>query len=115
MARASTILCRTDEIAEGTARGFPLASREPRKVIVVRSAGYFNGWLDACPHYASGTPMAWRSDAYLNGDGTHIACHAHGALFDIASGRCVAGPCLGKSLTPVPLAVTDEGFITTQI
>jgi nitrite reductase/ring-hydroxylating ferredoxin subunit len=70
-----------------------------------------HGYLDTCPHYAGGTPMAWRSDAYLNGAGTHLACHSHGALFEIDTGVCVLGPCLGQRLRAVQLNVTQQGRI----
>ncbi len=104
---AGAVLCRDDEIAEGDARGFLPHPGAPRRVIVTRRAGVVRGWLDNCPHYDGGSPMAWRRDAYLDGSGTYLACHAHGALFDIDSGACVIGPCLGRSLTPVTLRVAD--------
>ena len=47
----------------------------------------------------------------LNGAGSHIACHAHGAWFEIDTGACVQGPCLGKRLTRVPLVVDDAGAV----
>jgi nitrite reductase/ring-hydroxylating ferredoxin subunit len=104
-------LCHRDDVPEGHARGFPFGAGARRKVIVVRKDGRLHGWLDACPHYEGGTPMAWRSDAYLNGEGTHLACHSHGALFEIETGRCVLGPCLGQRLTRVELAETDRGEV----
>lgn len=102
---AGTILCLAADVPEGQARGLELLANAPCKVIVVRRDGRFHGWLDSCPHYPGGTPMAWRRDAYLDGSGSYLSCHAHGALFDVASGECLIGPCLGKALTAVPLAV----------
>jgi nitrite reductase/ring-hydroxylating ferredoxin subunit len=55
--------------------------------------------------------MAWRKDAYLNGDRSRIVCSAHGAQFDIETGVCTLGPCLGQSLTSVLLEVDDSGAI----
>ena len=107
-------LCRLDDIAEGQARGFALPGQR-HKAIVLRRGGRLIGWLDACPHYDGGTPMAWRSDAYLNGEGTHLACHSHGALFDMASGECVLGPCLGQRLTRVPLTITAAGDVLAAV
>ncbi|RAX41159.1 Rieske (2Fe-2S) protein [Rhizobium tropici] len=104
-------LCRTEDIGEGKARGFGPVGGYRRKIIVLRKEGRLHAWLDACPHYPQGTPMAWRSNAYLNGDGTHIACHSHGALFDMETGECVLGPCLGQGLTRVELTVTEEGEV----
>lgn len=55
--------------------------------------------------------MAWRKDAYLSGDRRHVVCSAHGAHFDIASGLCTLGPCVGESLTPVALSHSaDRGL-----
>jgi nitrite reductase/ring-hydroxylating ferredoxin subunit len=55
--------------------------------------------------------MAWRKDAYLDGTGQHIVCAAHGAQFDIATGLCTLGPCLGESLTPLPLLIHHNGEV----
>jgi len=104
-------LCRTEDIGEGEARGFGPVGGYRRRIIVLCKEGRLHAWLDACPHYPQGTPMAWRSNAYLNGDGTHIACHSHGALFDIETGECVLGPCLGQGLTRVALTVNEEGEV----
>lgn len=38
-------------------------------------------------------------------------CAAHGALFDIPTGRCTLGPCLGDALTPVPLTLQANGEV----
>lgn len=105
-------LCHRDDVPDGTARGFLPLPDAPRKIIVVgRGAGHV-AYVDNCPHYTGGTPMAWRTDAYLNGDRTHLACHAHGALFDIDTGACVSGPCLGRKLTRVPLTEDDAGYLS---
>lgn len=103
-------LCRIDDLAEGQARGFSVPGQK-RKVIVVRREGRIRAYLDSCPHYAGGTPMAWKTDAYLNGEGTHLACHSHGALFDVETGECILGPCLGRSLTRVPLRISGSGDV----
>lgn len=104
-------LCHLDDIVDGTARGFAATEHARRTIILVRRGAQVFAYVDACPHYAGGTPMAWKKDAYLSGDGQHIACHAHGALFDIATGACVSGPCLGKRLTRVAVQVDPDGRI----
>ena len=103
---ASVFLCREDALAEGQSRGFDPWREGRDTVLLVRHGGAVYGWLDACPHHG-GTPMAWRKDAYLNRDHSRIVCAAHGAQFDIASGACTLGPCLGQSLTPAALVFTQ--------
>ncbi|MCH8467581.1 MAG: Rieske 2Fe-2S domain-containing protein [Roseinatronobacter sp.] len=105
-----TPLAPLDDLPDGEARGFEVPGLRC-KVIVVRKGGRVFGWRDLCPHYAGGTPMAWKRDAYLNGARDHIACHAHGALFDIETGACMQGPCLGKRLTRVPLEIGTDGVV----
>jgi nitrite reductase/ring-hydroxylating ferredoxin subunit len=107
-------LCSIAEVHDGQARGFVVRGLG-RKVVVVRKGGRVFGYLDSCPHYEGGTPMAWRTDRYLNGEGTHLTCHSHGALFDIETGECVLGPCLGQSLTMVPVRVSASGEIELQL
>lgn len=101
-------LGRADTLAEGEARGFDPGRRGRDTLFVVRSGGALRGWLDRCPHEDE-TPLPYRRHAYLNAARTRIVCFAHGAQFDVATGECVSGPCLGESLTPVPLSVTTGG------
>jgi nitrite reductase/ring-hydroxylating ferredoxin subunit len=103
-------LCRLDELPDGGARGFKRHGGGRDTLFVVRRGERLNAYLNACPH-VDGAPMAWRRDAYLNGDGSRIVCAAHGAQFDIDNGQCTLGPCLGQSLTPVPLDVDAEGGV----
>ena len=103
-------LCQMSDIRDGEARGFAMPGFA-RKIVVVRKAGRLFAYLDSCPHYDGGTPMAWRADRYLNGEGTHLACHSHGALFEIETGECVLGPCLGQRLQKVPVRSTPLGDV----
>jgi nitrite reductase/ring-hydroxylating ferredoxin subunit len=107
---AAVFLCRDDELAERESRGFDPWNDGHDTVLLVRHGGEVYGWRDACPHHG-GTPMAWRKDAYLNYERNRIVCAAHGAQFDIESGACVLGPCLGQSLQRVELIMTAERHI----
>lgn len=108
MAPVGLYLCHVDDLPDGGAQGFDPWGRGRDTLFLVRRQGQVWGYLDACPHLG-GTPMPWRKDAYLSGDGQHIVCHAHGARFDIPTGRCVLGPCLGQALTPVALNLDQHG------
>ncbi len=105
-----TLLCTLEALPDGGARGFDPAHSGQDSVILVRRGARVYGWKDACPHYGA-TPMAWRKDAYLSADGRHLVCHSHGAEFDVETGRCTQGPCLGQALTPVALHQRADGEI----
>ena len=57
-------------------------------------------WRNACPH--TGGPLAQPGTLPLSRDGRHLVCQTHGALFRIEDGLCIAGPCAGTRLSPVP-------------
>ncbi|MBK6864632.1 MAG: Rieske (2Fe-2S) protein [Ideonella sp.] len=106
-------LCHLDELRDGAARGFDPRRTGQDTLLVVRRGDRLHGYADACPH--QGTPMAWRKDAYLDAAGERIVCAAHGAQFEIDSGLCTLGPCLGALLKPVPLAVRENGEVHIAI
>lgn len=104
-------LCHSSDIPEGESRGFDIEGNGQDSLFIVRVKGKLYGWQNACPHI-DGAPMAWRKDAYLNGKKTHIACHAHGALFELETGVCIQGPCLGKRLQAVEIIEHESGQVT---
>ena len=107
MDEPAVFLCRLDDLPDGGSRGFDPWREGQDSVLLVRQGECVHGWRDACPHHG-GTPMAWRKDAYLNAAGDRIVCAAHGAQFDIETGACTLGPCLGQSLQAVELIVTKH-------
>jgi nitrite reductase/ring-hydroxylating ferredoxin subunit len=109
MSELQRVLCRLTDIADGQAKGFDPLQTGRDSVFVVRRGDRVFVYRDWCPHL--GTPMAWRRDAYLNAARDRIVCAAHGALFDIATGICELGPCLGESLQRVQHRVDDRGRI----
>lgn len=102
-------LCSFDELADGRSRGFDPQGAGRDTLFVVRRGRALFAYANACPHH--GTPMAWKKDAYLDAAGERIVCFAHGAQFEIETGRCTLGPCLGQALTPLPLAVHEDGGV----
>jgi len=103
------VVCRLSELDGGGARGFTIGGAAwPLRGLVVRVGDRVYGYLNRCPH--AGHPLDLRPQQFLTPDGTLILCSSHGALFEKASGYCVAGPCAGRSLSPVPLQVRC-GFV----
>jgi nitrite reductase/ring-hydroxylating ferredoxin subunit len=97
-------LCALDDIPDGGARGLLREGLDDR-LCVVRQGDEVFVWLNDCPH--EHRPMEYRQDQFLSGDRGHIVCYAHSAHFDIRSGRCFAGPCLGEHLVKVPARIRD--------
>ncbi|MDX1574689.1 MAG: Rieske 2Fe-2S domain-containing protein [Kiloniellales bacterium] len=111
--QAGQVLCRLDEIPDGTAKGFELDGSpdggEPLEILVVREGDRAFAYVNVCPH--TGSPLDWQPDDFMSEDGCNIMCHTHGALFEVADGFCVAGPCAGDSLTAVKVALDASGNV----
>jgi nitrite reductase/ring-hydroxylating ferredoxin subunit len=101
----------TSQIAPDMARNYVLQIGEAYfHGFIVHKDGRFYGYVDRCPH--AGLPLAQELDDYLTPQADLISCGWHGALFQIASGRCIGGPCAGAALTPWPVTVKDDQLVT---
>ncbi len=115
-AGAGRVLCRLDDIEDGQAKGFTLGQGpeagqglEAREIFVVREGARAFGYVNSCPHL--GTPLDWQGDRFIALESGLIMCATHGALFQIADGFCVDGPCVGENLEPAPVVIDDDGRV----
>ena len=108
-AARGTELCRLDDLPDPGGRGFRVGSG--KALFVIRQGGRVFGYLNACPH--QGLALDWKPDVFLAVDKRHIQCANHGARFEIETGKCIAGPCVGGRLTPIRLRIAD-GAVTLE-
>lgn len=81
----------------------------PFNGFVVRKGEQVFAYQNYCVHV--GHPLNWMPDGFLTKDRSNIICASHGALYEIESGLCVAGPCRGKTLHPVDVRVENGDII----
>ena len=74
---------------------------EGRQLFALRVDNQIPAYWNICPHM--GIPLNWIPNRFLDFDKALIQCSSHGALFNIETGDCIAGPCNGDSLTAVKL------------
>ena len=79
--------------------------------MAIRRGETVEAYVNSCPH--TGAPLDWREGRFLNADGTHILCANHGALFRIDDGVCVSGPCAGRVLQKIAVAV-NQGSVCAR-
>jgi nitrite reductase/ring-hydroxylating ferredoxin subunit len=97
-------VCRLEELADRDALGFPLdGTGEAHTAFVVRKGTTLVAYRNVCPH--AGNPLHWKPHAFLSKQRDLILCSVHGAIFDIETGRCIGGPCPGRSLAPLRVTV----------
>ena len=99
-------LCRDEELLEGQARGFDPWQEGRDTIIALRWQGQLRVYRNSCPHWQ--VPMQYRKDRFMSGDGRHIVCFAHGALFQPDDGLCVLGPCVGQALQRLDVRLSEN-------
>ncbi|MFK8031893.1 MAG: Rieske (2Fe-2S) protein [Gammaproteobacteria bacterium] len=106
-------LCALHELPDGEARGFDPFQTGRDVLFVVRRGKKVTAFLNRCPH--QGASLPYRKNAYLNAGRSRIVCSAHGALFDIDTGKCLKGAALGHSLDPVDVVITHEDKVVAHL
>ena len=105
-------LCETNEIQDPGSRGFEIEQNgENINLFVVHKDGEFFGFINSCPH--TGVNLDWQENQFLDLESTFIQCSTHDALFEISSGECISGPCIGDALSPVILTITNNTLFAT--
>ncbi|MBY0330635.1 MAG: Rieske 2Fe-2S domain-containing protein [Acetobacteraceae bacterium] len=106
---AERVLCREEDIAEGTARGFAAAPGGFTGLFAVKKEGRIHVYVNSCPHV--GLPLDMMPHRFLDAKRQTIICSAHGARFRIADGICVTGPCIGEALEAVPHRIVEGQIV----
>lgn len=105
-----SVLCRLAELQDPGSRGVTVEQGgRLHEVFVVRRGKRVFCYLNSCPH--TGSPLDWMPDQFLSLDKRHVQCATHAALFRIEDGLCIAGPCSGDALVPVPVVVEGDRVI----
>ncbi len=103
---------RLDDLEDPGCREFSIGDGDwPFKGFVVRKGDNVYAYQNYCVHV--GHPLNWMPDGFLTRDRSAIICASHGAMYEIDTGLCVAGPCKGKSLREVPVEVRDGVIFAT--
>ncbi len=102
-------LCALTDLADGDAIGIddPNDPWAPG-TIVVRQGDRAFAYVNDCPH--AHLPLDVIEGRFLTRERSALLCANHGARFRIEDGACLAGPCRGARLTPVPIVI-EKGEI----
>ena len=104
-----TKVCDIKEIMENECINIKIAKGKKQKsIFAVKKNGGFFVYLNSCPHI--GTPLNLIPNKFLSHNDNHIICSTHGALFEIETGFCIAGPCINKSLIKIPAAIKNNAL-----
>lgn len=107
------VLCALRDLDDPGSRSFSVGEGDwPVRGFVVRRGGEVFAYINRCPH--AGHPLNLRPDRFLTADGSLILCNSHGAMFEIDTGLCVAGPCPGQRLRRVSVRIENEQVVLDE-
>ncbi len=98
------LIAKAEDLPPGGVKKFWLICRTHRvDAFLVNHQGKFYAYVNRCRHMA--TPLDFLRGQFLSEDRRHLMCYTHGALYEPATGMCIAGPCKGESLFSLPVHV----------
>jgi nitrite reductase/ring-hydroxylating ferredoxin subunit len=101
------IVCESRALVEGS-QGVRFTVRRAHTTapaFAVRHGGVAYAYLNRCAHRS--VELDWEPGRFFDAEKRWLICATHGALYDPASGSCIAGPCRGGALRPVPVTEVD--------
>jgi nitrite reductase/ring-hydroxylating ferredoxin subunit len=99
-------LCALDEIPDGG--GIEAAAA----ILVLRRGDAAWAYRNVCPHFS--IPLNYEPNTFWAYGGELVMCAHHSAMFRFEDGLCVDGPCLGASLTPIPIQIEDGNIYINE-
>lgn len=105
-AKADVAVGPLEEIPDPGCREFEIGGGEwPIAGFVVRQGRQVFAYRNYCMH--AGHRLNFKPHSFLTRDGENIICASHGAVYDIPTGTCTGGPCVGAQLRALEAEVRD--------
>lgn len=96
-------VCSLPELKSARTLGYTVNDLD---LFVVYHDSKVHAYKNSCPHI--GMNLEFSENKFLDSENAYIQCSMHGALFEIDTGRCIHGPCLKQSLSPLEVAVENN-------
>lgn len=78
---------------------------EKSPAFAVRYEGRVHAYINRCPHVP--TELDWEAGRFFDPSGLLLICSNHGAVFLPHDGKCIGGPCNGRSLYALTVEERD--------
>jgi len=105
-----TILCALADIPDKGAKEVVFGEGyDSFRVLLLHSAGGVRAYRNRCAHVH--IPLNYEPDLFHVLDDDVLMCAHHGAMYSIADGFCLDGPCEGAGLMPVPVTVRGDAVV----
>lgn len=103
-------VCAAAQLAENRTAKFRFGrGNAAGEGFVIRRGGRLYAYRNRCRHIPM--TMDWVENRFLSRDGCWIQCATHGALYEIETGLCVAGPPAGERLEALEVVVEGDTIV----
>jgi len=111
MAVNERVIGASNELIEaGPGLRFSIARGERTlPAFAIRFGGRVHAYVNECRHEAS--ELDWEEGEFFDTAKLYLVCASHGALYEPATGVCVAGPCRGARLAKVEVCERDGDIL----
>ncbi len=103
---SASLIHRSDLPQVGIVAVEAVIDGEKESIIVHCAPDRIVAWLNVCPH--QGRRLDYVPGKFLIDKG-RLVCAAHGAVFRLGDGECIAGPCRGASLRELAVQLKENG------
>ena len=79
--------------------------REQKGMLIFWEGNYF-AFQNLCPHWS--IPLDTHGNEIWHSGSSSLICQTHGAAFDVESGICESGPCLGERLNKLSVEIQED-------
>ena len=95
---------------ESTAKSFSAKIKgKIFKGFIVLKEGKFYAYQNLCRHLP--VTLDLDDDDFFTHDKRHLQCQMHGAMYEVETGLCIAGPCLGARLLGLQLEEEETRLV----
>lgn len=106
---AGTRLCAAADVPDGQGKEIVFGEgKDCFRVVVLRLGERLFAFHNCCPHFS--IPLNYEPDRFHVFGDDLLMCAHHTAIYRIEDGVCIDGPCVGASLTAIPVR-EDEGEV----
>lgn len=106
-------ICRIDSLQDPGTWNVVLGEGEEKlDIVIVQTKGARHAYINSCPHQF--IPLETFPNHFMTEDKNYLVCSGHGARFELATGACYSGPCLGKGLDPLAIIEKDGAIYLNE-
>lgn len=100
-------IASTNDFNGPSSRGFIIEiNNKTINGFIVFDGGQYFAYENKCPH--TGASLDWVEHQFLDADSELIQCAVHDARFEIETGECIHGPCVGDHLSKLKIILEDD-------